>query len=175
MNINRYTRTYLLFLVSLLAISNIAAQIRSFDGYGNNPKDPHLGSSGSEIRYITPLQFADGISMPNGIDRPNPRTISNELFAQSELIYDEHSLTDYIWVFGQFLDHDITLIGDNEHEPAFINVPACDPVFDPMCSGNSLIMMTRSQPMDGTGSDINNPRSFANEITAFIDGSAVYG
>lgn len=172
MNINRYTTTtYLILLVSL----SLSAQVRSYDGYGNNPNNPEFGSSGSEIRYIAPRQYADGISMPNGLDRPNPRSISNQLFAQSELIYDEHSLTDYIWVFGQFLDHDITLIRDAEHEPAFINVPACDPVFDPTCSGASLIMMSRSRPMEGTGSSVSNPRSFENEITAFIDGSGVYG
>lgn len=113
--------------------------------------------------------------MPNGQDRPNPRTISNELFSQLESIFDGHGLTDYTWVFGQFIDHDITLISDSPQESAFISVPACDPVFDPMCTGSSLILMMRSKPLEGTGTDESNPRQFANEISAFLDGSAVYG
>jgi hypothetical protein len=124
---------------------------------------------------VTPLAFGDSISTPTGQDRPNPRRISNDLFTQLDAIYDGHNLSDYTWVFGQFIDHDITLVGDSEVEPAFISVPACDPVFDPTCTGRSMIVMMRSLPVEGTGTDPSNPRQFANQISAFIDGSAVYG
>lgn len=175
MNINRYSRTYVLTLLFVLPTFIGFGQIRSYDGYGNNLLHPEWGAAGAPLRDLTPYRYSDGISAPNGGDRPNPRSISNQLFNQLEAIYDGHNLTDYTWVFGQFIDHDLTLIGDSHSEPAFISVPACDPVFDPTCTGNSIIMMMRSQPVEGTGTDESNPRQFGNNITAFLDGSAVYG
>ncbi len=174
MDINQYSKTYLILFFFLVSMS-MFAQHRSYDGYGNNVISPHFGAAEAELRYITPRSFSDGISTPTGVDRPNPRVISNVLFAQPEYIYDEHELSDFIWVFGQFIDHDITLVRDSGSEPAFIPVPACDPVFDPSCLGQSLIMMMRSNAMDGTGTDPNNPRSYTNQVSAFIDGSGIYG
>ncbi|MCB0685678.1 MAG: hypothetical protein KDC53_04110 [Saprospiraceae bacterium] len=175
MNINRYSRTYVFIALFSLPVFLSYAQIRSYDGYGNNLAHPDWGSAGSALRTLTPYAYGDGISTPTGTDRPNPRTISNELFAQLESIFDGHSLTDYTWVFAQFIDHDLTLVGDSGQEPAFISVPSCDPVFDPSCTGSSLIPMMRSKPVEGTGTDATNPRQFANEISAYLDGSAVYG
>ncbi|NND08282.1 MAG: T9SS type A sorting domain-containing protein [Saprospiraceae bacterium] len=178
MNINRYSRTYILLFFVLTFATGISQEqelYRSFDGTGNNLIDGDRGASGAEIRYLTARTFSDGIGSPNGTDRPNPRTISNELFTQEDAIYDEHQLTDYIWVFGQFLDHDITLIRVNPTEPAFIEVPICDAVFDPNCTGESKIVMMRSQIKEGTGLSADNARSYENAVTAFIDGSAIYG
>jgi hypothetical protein len=150
-------------------------QVRTYDGYGNNSSNPDWGAKGSPLRLVTPLVYSDSISTPTGLDRPNPRTISNDLFAQKEAIFDGHNLTDYTWVFGQFIDHDITLIHNSESEAAFVPVPPCDPIFDPTCSGASLILMSRSAAMPGTGTSKENPRNFANEISAYLDASAVYG
>ena len=174
MNINRYSKTCLLFSLTILSFS-VLGQNRSLDGFGNNEANPHYGAAGAELRYITPRTFADGIGAPTGQDRPNPRELSNVIFSQPDYIYDEHELSDFIWVFGQFLDHDITLLEESHNEPAFIAVPRCDPIFDPACLGQSVVMMVRNQPMHGTGTSPDNPRSYANEISAFIDGSAVYG
>lgn len=178
MNINRYSRTHLLLFFILafaMSTSQLWAQYRALDGSSNNLQNSELGSVGAEIRYLTSRSFADGIGTLGGADRPNARRISNELFAQESAIYDEHALTDYIWVFGQFLDHDITLIRDNPEEPAFISVPACDEVFDPNCTGESKIVMMRSKVKDGSGVAIDNARSYVNAVSSYIDGSAVYG
>ncbi len=174
MNINQYSRTCLLFSFILVATTAVA-QNRSYDGYGNNQANPHFGAVGAELRYITPRAFSDGIGAPTGSDRPNPRDVSNILFAQPGYIYDEHELSDFVWVFGQFIDHDITLVGESHSESALIAVPTCDPVFDPACLGKSVIMMMRTETMEGSGTDVDNPRTFANDISAFIDGSAIYG
>lgn len=175
MNINRYARTYIPLFLALCTVTFVAGQVRSIDGYGNNEFHPEWGTAGAEIRHLTPLSYKDGIGQPSGEDRPNPRTISNTLLTQIGEIYDNHNLTDYTWVFGQFIDHDITLFRNSQTESAFISVPSCDPIFDPMCTGASLIPMMRNEPMPGSGTDVENPRSFANQITAYIDGSAIYG
>lgn len=174
MDVNHYPIWCILILLGL-ASTPLDGQIRSYDGYGNNELSPLFGAVGAPLRQVTPLAFADSISAPNGLNRPNPRQISNTVFAQPGYIYDQHELSDYIWVFGQFIDHDITLVDDSETEPAFVMVPPCDPVFDPLCQTPTIIPMMRSLPMEGTGTSTDNPRQYSNAISAFIDGSAVYG
>jgi len=151
-----------------------SGQVRSYDGYGNNEANPELGATQTPLKVITSLEFKDQIGEPTGSDRPHPREISNRLFAQSELIYDEQELSDFVWVFGQFIDHEIVLVGSND-EQAMIVVPPCDPIFDPNCESATIIPMNRSKYMEGTGLTPENPRQYANEITPFIDASAVYG
>jgi hypothetical protein len=113
--------------------------------------------------------------MPGGQDWPNPREVSNLLFQQNGVINDQLELSDFVWAFGQFIDHDITLVPDEESELLFIFVPEGDPWMDPFGWGTALIPMARSAFDQATGTDPSNPRQHFNAITAFIDGSAVYG
>ena len=160
-----------LFLVS----SPLFAQpIRPIDGFGNNPDHPAWGSAGTQLQRVTPINYANGINSLGGPDWPNPRLISNTLFAQDGLLNDPLNLSDYCWVFGQFIDHDITFVPDG-NELIHILVPVGDPWFDPFGQGNAFIPMNRSLQAPGTGTGSNNPRQHLNNITAFIDGSAVYG
>ena len=166
----------LLLIFGLFFFQNFlsAQEYRTFDGSGNNLQNTTWGATHTQLKRATSIGYSDNISMPGGTNRPNPRTISNGLFAQDSLVNDPLNLSDFVWVFGQFIDHDITLT-HNSSEGAFINVPAGDPWFDPFGQGTALIFMSRSEAIDGTGTTINNPREHANEITAWIDGSGVYG
>ncbi len=147
---------------------------RTIDGSYNNPLNPQWGAAHTRLRQVTPLTYADGISAPTGVNRPNPRTVSNNIFSQSGLFNDPTGLSDYTWVWGQFLDHDFGLTDDGP-EPLFIQVPAGDPVFDPFGAGMAIIPMHRNVFDPTTGTDTGNPRQFINAITAFIDASGVYG
>lgn len=147
-------------------------EVRSIDGHNNNPEHPEWGSEGSELYLISKPAFSDGISSMTGRDRMNPRMISNALFSQGEQIFDEQNLSDFVWVFGQFIDHEIVLVENDLREPLFIDIPLDDEVFSP--DGSPMVMF-RSRSMLGTGTDTLNFRKYANGITAFIDGSAVYG
>ena len=84
-----------------------AQENRTFDGVENNLQNPTWGASHSQLIRITSTAYEDGISSPAATNRLNPREISNLLFDQEERINDPLSLSDYVWVFGQFLDHDI--------------------------------------------------------------------
>ena len=147
---------------------------RAFDGRRNNVDNPAWGSAGIALLKKAADAYADGVSTP-AAGRPNARTISNLVFAQDESV--PHSLggSDLVWQWGQFIDHDITLSPDNLDEAFSIAVPSGDPVFDPMGLGEMTIELHRSASDAGTGTGRDNPRRQVNALTAFVDGSQVYG
>ena len=149
---------------------------RTIDGSSNNLTNLDWGSAGAELGTITSNGFGDNVNTPGGTTRPNPRIISNTLFAQSELLNDPLNLSDFVWVFGQFLDHDMTAVSNSPVETANIMVDFHDEHFNPgNANSNVMIRMNRSQPRSGSGTGTNNPRKFSNDITSWIDGSNVYG
>ncbi len=147
---------------------------RTYDGSFNNPVETQWGAAGTNLLRLVPVAYADSISAPAGPDRANPRTISNSLFAQDSPINDPLSLSDFCWVFGQFIDHDLGITPDGP-EPAIIKVPTGDPHFDPLGMGQAIIPMQRNLFDMASGTGVDNPRQHPNMITAYIDGSAVYG
>ena len=57
----------------------------------------------------------------------------------------ERGLSAFIYVWGQFIDHDLDLTQSDENGEAFdIVVPTGDPLFDPVGDGQSVIPLTRS-------------------------------
>lgn len=149
-------------------------EAQSIDGTGNNLQNPEYGAVDAPLINIAPLAYSDGFSTPNGQNRPNPRTISNAISQQQGDILDPNGLTDFIWGWGQFLDHDLSLTPDS-NRPINIPVPAGDEFLDPQGNGNVVIGVDDSVFIESTGTDPNNPRQLPNEITAFIDGSNIYG
>ena len=148
---------------------------RTYDGSYNNLQNPHWGKAGDQLIRFAPNTYADGISSIAGPNRPNPRAVSNAVFAQNDLINDQFGISDFCWVFGQFIDHDIDLTPDGSSELVSVNVPAGDIWFDPLGTGEVEIPILRNIYIDGTGTSIENPREHPNVITAFIDGSTIYG
>ncbi len=150
--------------------------IRSYDGSGNNPTDELMGSAGQQLMRLLPVDYTDGIAAISGATRPSARAISNAVSAQVGSIPNEHNASDFVWQWGQFVDHDFTLSdGVDPAEPADIEVPAGDPYFDPTSSGTQTIGLNRSIYDISTGTGVDNPRQQINEITSWIDASNVYG
>ncbi|WP_207396275.1 peroxidase family protein [Bremerella alba] len=146
------------------------------DGTGNNLIDPTLGSAETEFIRIVEADYADGISEASGEDRPSAREVSNNIVAQSTSETNDRFLTDFVWQWGQFLDHDLTLTGEVEPEESLsIDVPTGDIYFDPTGTGTASIAFSRSDYDPTTGTSVDNPREQINSITAFIDGSMIYG
>lgn len=181
LNPNGMCRRPLLFFFLLLGGFSVAYtqnidtdNYRTYSGMHNNPDHPEWGAAGTDLIQFTPVGFADGIQAPGGVGRPNPRAISNDMFSQEGLINDPLSLSDFTWSWGQFIDHDVGLTPDGP-EPLFIQVPAGDPDFDPFGMGQAIIPMHRNAFNPETGLGEGNPRRYPNTITAFIDGSGVYG
>ena len=159
----------------LLSISTSAQIYRSFDGNSNNVNNPTWGAADAQLTRISNADYADGISVPKldmTNNRPNPRVISNKLFAQQATISNGLALSDFTWAFGQFIDHDISLVENDATESlSNIEIPSDDLFFSP----GSTMFMSRSMAAPGTGTDVNNPRQHNNQITSFIDASSVYG
>lgn len=151
-------------------------ELRSIDGTGNHPDDPQRNASFTPLARIAPADYADGISSLAGPGRPSARVVSNIVVAQDELVANPYGTSDFLWQWGQFLDHDIDLSeGVDPPEPAPIEVPAGDPAFDPDGTGVVVIPLNRSVHDLETGTDPENPREQLNEITGWIDASNVYG
>ncbi|RZV55809.1 MAG: hypothetical protein EX254_11065, partial [Flavobacteriaceae bacterium] len=159
-----------LFFV-LLSVYVSGQENRSISGTGNNLTNHDWGSANSQILRVTNPNYADGFSTPNDAHLPIPREISNSLFDQQDQIFDSFKLSDYVWVFGQFIDHDITLVESDDSEPVLLDIPSDDQYFSP----SDFIFSSRNKKMDGSGLEPGNPRQYSNHISAFVDGSAIYG
>ena len=162
-------------LIGAGSAPNLGAQeFRTMDGTGNSMTDPSMGSTGMPLAREVAPDYADGISAPAGATRPSPRLISNLVCAQSTSTPNAIGASDYLWQWGQFLDHDIDLsdpiesAGPGDQMP--IAVPFGDPHFDPFMTGTQTIPFTRSAFAPGVS-----PRAQLNSITAWIDASNVYG
>lgn len=135
-----------------------------------------MGSTGSRLLRVSHPAYADGSSSLSGEERPEPRDISNAVFAQDDSLPNPAGASDFLWLWGQFVDHDIDLTdGTDPPEPASIAVPEGDPFFDPFSTGEEVIPLNRSIYDTDTGTSTRNPRQQLNEITAWVDASNVYG
>jgi hypothetical protein len=149
----------------------------SVDGTGNNPFRNALGSAGTDLIRIAPSAYADGASAPAGANRPSARDISNALSDQTDPnnpaqdlnTVNQKGLSDFIYIFGQFLDHDLDLTTANTGQAFDISATQPGDPFNPP----GVIPFTRSDYDPKTGTT--NPRQQINSITSFLDGSQIYG
>lgn len=148
---------------------------RTIDGSGNFLSDPKKGAVNDLFSQYVPTEFADGVSKPkldSTYSKPNPRYISNQLFSQSSVINNKLHLSDYACAFTQFIENDILQIEvDNTLPLKNIVVPVGDKFF----KENSIIKYNRSKIAEGFGTSVDNPARYQNKVTAFIDGSTIYG
>ncbi|HET9625545.1 MAG TPA: peroxidase family protein [Kofleriaceae bacterium] len=156
-----------------------STEVRAIDGSNNNLYHPDWAATGSHLlREPSGNHYADGISAMARPDGPSPRAISNGVFKQSGPVFSHLGVSDFIWTFGQFLDHDLDLTegnGTDGRTDAFIQIPAFDVFFDPFGTGTQTMSFHRGMFDPNTGTSRANPRAQINEITGYIDGSNVYG
>ncbi len=158
-------------------LTSLPLDPQSLDGTGNNVAHPDWGSTVEDLLRRSPVAYGDSISTPSGADRPNARAISNALATSPDGgITNNRDFTAFVYAWGQFLDHDLSLTETGSPRESFsIAVPAGDTLFDPASTGTKTISMSRSAFDPATGAAIGNPRQQVNSLTAFIDGSQIYG
>lgn len=145
---------------------------RTINGSNNNRRNPDWGAANTPLLRKLPAVYpgdGSGETILEAPDRANPRDISNTLFDQEGSIPTETRLTDFVWQWGQFLDHDISLteFGSNFGTASI-------PVTNPDDDLAPVIPFTRSIFEEDTGT-ASNPRQQINQITSFIDASNIYG
>lgn len=142
-------------------------EFQSYTGKGNNRVKVTRGEVGSNLIRWGKATYPDKKSMMPR--RANARTISNQVVAQTSSIPNTKDVTDYLWVWGQFLDHDIGLTeAAVPTESANIEIPAGDPDFPP-----GSLPFSRSQYDTSTGTT--SPRQQINVQSSYIDASNIYG
>ena len=161
----------------LLGQQTLGQEYRTINGLNNNLANPTFGEAETELLRLAPNAYADGISTPTGgainSSLPSAREISNAVSAQPSLTPNSLGASDWVWQWGQFLDHDLSLSGGAPvAEPFDISVPTGDSFFDPNSTGTATIGLNRTI---STGGSVGSPREQINEVTSFIDGSMVYG
>ena len=161
-------------VVVVLCATGTLAGDRSYDGSGNNETNPDWGKAGIQQRRVTTPSYDDGLSAPADDGRPNPRDISNIVARQTHSVPEPRGLSSFVWAWGQFVDHDISLTpAFKPAQPYNIAVPAGDLDFDPTNLGTVKISLDRSIYDTATG--ITDPRQQRNMISSWLDGSVVYG
>jgi len=164
---------------------------RSYDGSGNNPLHSEWGAAHQPharrlaAAYFQPT-YAETRESPQ---IPGARALSNSVFGRTGSSHGgvDARVSELLMAWGQFVDHDVTLTNVEGRRRTYgvnkrascpfsaavrsavvgagdgLPVPACDVTFDPRCLGNATL------PFDATTGTL------VNGVTAWIDGSQVYG
>ncbi len=145
---------------------------RTIDGTCNNIVDNGTaiwGAANIQLRRAIPDAYNSNSDLV-GQNRRNPREISNLIFQQDGDVASSQKLSSFVFSWGQFLDHDITLTPESEapEDLAPIAPLPGDIIISP-------IPFHRSEAFPGTGAGTGLKRQQRNNITSWIDASNVYG
>jgi hypothetical protein len=142
---------------------------RSLDGGGNNVAHPTWGQVGQPYSRIAPATYADGVGKP--LSGTPARRVSNRIFNDgAQNLFSENGVTQWGFVWGQFLDHTFGLREETGGEPAPIAFDAHDPL-ETFRNDFGAIDFTRSPAAAGTGA-AGVPREQINTVSSYIDGWA---
>ncbi|XP_037114285.1 eosinophil peroxidase-like isoform X1 [Syngnathus acus] len=176
---------------------------RTLSGVCNNEHNPRWGSSNIPFTRWLPAQYQDGFSLPRGWDPlkingfllPLARELSNRILgaAVGDVVNDS-VFTHLLPSFGQWTDHDQTLAPHSPVIRSLSNGLDCDescersepcfpimiPKGDPRFGKQECIPFFRSTATCGSGDTgfifgSRTVRQQLNSLTAFIDGSQIYG
>ena len=153
----------------------------SANGSGVNVEHPEWGQAGTLLGRVANSSHDPDADWMGLADLPNPRNVSNIVCAQPGVIPDERGLSDFNWLWGQFITHEIDFtltqngrVGENgTPEQANIQISEDDPIMG--APGGSQIRFFRSLYVNTTDDSGVEHREHPNSITTWIDGSSIYG
>ncbi|KAH0503274.1 Dual oxidase 1 [Microtus ochrogaster] len=160
------------------AQNSIAWEVQRFDGWYNNLMEHRWGSKGSRLQRLVPASYADGVYQPlREPYLPNPRDLSNTAMRGSAGQPSLRNRTVLGVFFGYHVLSDLVSVETPGCPAEFLNIyiPRGDPVFDPDKRGDVVLPFQRSRWDHKTGQSPSNPRDLTNQVTGWLDGSAIYG
>ncbi|HEV8470622.1 MAG TPA: peroxidase family protein [Candidatus Limnocylindria bacterium] len=172
----RLTGVLALAVTIVLAITTAPGEavgfaVRTLDGSGNNLHHPEWGRANTLYLRVAPTNYADGIS--GMVPGPSIRYVSNRVFNDvGQNIFSKDGVTQWGWVWGQFLDHDFGLRDERQAEDASIGFDKTDPL-EGFTNDFGAIGFARTPAAPGTG--VSTPRQQINTLSSYIDASNVYG
>jgi len=146
---------------------------QTLDGSGNNKTHPDWGKVNTQYLRVAPARYSDGRS--GMVAGPNSRAVSNRIHSDvTQNVFSERAVTQWGWLWGQFIDHNIGLKQDQAAGAPANNIPfnAGDPL-ESFSNTTGSIPFTRSAAAPGTG--VSNARQQINTVSSYLDADAVYG
>ena len=143
--------------------------LRTLDGSMNNREHPEWGRAGTPYARIAPATYGDGAGTM--VAGPNSRAISNRVFNDLGVnLFSERGASQWVWAWGQFLDHDLGLRDETPAESAPIAFDAADPL-ESFKNDFGSMSFARTPAAPGA----TKTREQVNTLSSFIDASNVYG
>ncbi|XP_041652010.1 dual oxidase 1 [Cheilinus undulatus] len=164
--------------VSQHSRGEITCEVPRFDGWYNSLGNPKRGAVGSPLVRLLPAQYSDGVyEAVHEPQLPNPRTLSRKLSAGPSGLPSTRNLTVLSLFFGYHVAFEVFDSRAPGCPPEFMNIPVPkgDPIFDPASRGKVLLPFQRGSWDKESGQSPGNPRRQVNLVTAWIDGSSIYG
>ena len=158
--------------IGILPIALGHTPFRTYNGTNNNintRQSLEFGAANIPLFREMPAAYsaADPFNAMAGENRPNPRATSNLVINEPITHFNSRGLSTFVYVWGQFIDHDMSNTPTDTIEYVPIPLPPDETIF------NQPIPFFRSKVWPGSGKTY--PRQQINLITSWIDGSMVYG
>ncbi len=166
----------LLLLTALLTFTASAgvagAEVRTLDGSGNNKARTAWGKANTAYLRVAAANYADRVAKPVG--GPSSRYVSNRIFNDtSQNLFSENGVTQWGFVWGQFMDHTFGLRVEAGGENAPIPFSSADPL-EAFTNTLGSIAFARTPAAAGTGKGTK-ARQQINTVSSYIDAAGVYG
>ncbi len=134
-------------------------------------RHPTWGKARAVYPRVARASYADGVARM--ADGPPARYVSNRIFNDvGQNLFSENDVTQWGWVWGQFLDHDFDLRDETHGDPTPIAYDRADPL-EAFANDLGGMSFWRTPPAPGTGRSTT--RQQLNVLSSYIDGSALYG
>jgi len=169
------------------------SKYRTIDGSCNNMNITSWGKANTPLQRLLPSEYEDGLATPRTTGLPSARVLSTSLTSTQDKPDEKYTLMLMQW--GQFVDHDIThtptVKGTKEvgiiccgkdgkvlpkrrrHRDCFpIEIADNDSFYSKF--KQTCMELVRSLPAPRAKCNFG-PREQVNQITAWIDGSNIYG